>query len=89
MNKTVSEYPEGKILLVKIKSPEAFDCVFGADCFLENFPKIKSEGILVKKTQRYLFEPLHWYVFDDGKIYDTCFFTDEEMEKSLSIISEK
>lgn len=49
--------------------------VFGADCFVEYFPEIRSTGIEIKQFGN------RWYVMNtDGKrVHDTCFFTEEEM----------
>lgn len=52
-----------------------FGCVFGADCFIENFPRIEIDGIYVK------FMNGRYYVVENGKpVHDTSFFTEEEME---------
>lgn len=49
--------------------------VFGAHCFLEYFPEIKSTGIIVEKFGD------RWYVMNSkgNRVHNTCFFTEEEM----------
>lgn len=70
---------------MKVKiNPNAnfFGCVFGADCFVKNFPKIELDGIEVKLIGE------EYYVIENGKpVHDTAFFTKEEM-KHLTIIED-
>ena len=66
---------------VKIKDLSGFECnVFGADCFLEYWPEIKTTGIEVQlfpaweNTERY-------YVMREGrKVNDSAFFSLKEMQ---------
>ncbi len=62
--------------------------VFGADCFLKNFPEITTTGVELKK-----FGSDHYIVKENGLIEDiTTFFTEKEMvylEPVLNIVIEK
>ena len=86
--KKINEYEDGQILLVKIKSLDAFSSVFGADCFLRNFPRIQTIGILVRKMKFYSsLDRSFWYVLENGKPVDsTSFFSDEEMTRSMEVV---
>ena len=63
---------------VKTKDLDGFlNHVFGADCFVEDFPVLLTEkGVPVKKINEF------YYIIDDqgNIIHNTCFFSDEEME---------
>lgn len=50
--------------------------VFGADCFVENFPEITTTGVELKRIGS------NYYVLDqNGKVvHDSTFFSDKEMQ---------
>lgn len=62
-----------------IKDLEGFEMgVFGADCFLRNFPHIKTTGIHVRKCEDF------YYIIENGKVAgDTLFFSEEELKYFL------
>lgn len=66
---------------VKIKDLSGFQCnVFGADCFLEYWPEIKTTGIEVQLFPAWG-NTEHYYVMRDGKkVNDTAFFSLKEMQ---------
>lgn len=59
----------------KIKDLDGFgNSVFGADCFLANFPEIKTTGVELKQMGEF------YYIIDNGRmVNDSAFFTPEEM----------
>ncbi len=63
-------------MLVRVKDLKKFDgYVFGADCFLKNWPEIKTTGIEVKLIGEF------YYVMVDGKQAGlSAFFSEEEMQ---------
>ncbi len=72
----------GTIKRVCIKDLEKFENrVFGADCFLKNFPEIHTAGVEVQKMNRW------WYIIKDGKIvHDTTFFTWSEIQQTMKVM---
>ncbi len=62
---------------VIIKDIEGFGNVFGADCFIEQFPELlNGRGIFIEKRNDF-----YYVVNDKGEIFhDTCFFTEDELE---------
>lgn len=60
--------------------------IFGGADILKFFPKLRTSGVSVKKIED---EEDNFYLIDDnGKIYDTCFLTTEEIKKeSIKIIA--
>jgi len=68
-------------MLVKVKDLAGFEAsVFGADCFVENWPHILTTGIEVEK-RKYHDGKFRYYVMIDGrKASDSAFFTFKEMK---------
>lgn len=64
-----------------VKDRAAFEaCVFGADCFIENWPHILTTGVEVSR-RLYHDRKLRYYVLVDGrKASDSAFFTFDEMK---------
>jgi len=65
-------------LKIKVKDLAAFENkVFGADCFLRNFPEILTTGVEVKLSA----DGFYYIVDKTGKpVNDTTFFSREEMD---------
>lgn len=56
--------------------------VYGADCFLKNFPELHTAGVELKK-----FGTDFYIMLDDGRIADTsCFFNEKEMEYLTEVV---
>lgn len=72
--------------IIKVKTNETFNQVFGADCFIENWPKITTTGIIIGKGK-----DDNYYVLKvkNGAIEianNTAFFSQEELDNHLDII---
>lgn len=67
-------------MLVKVKDRPSFEaCVFGADCFIENWPHILTTGVEVEKIK--YDGKFRYYVMIDGrKASGSAFFTVQEMK---------
>lgn len=71
---------KGEIRTVKVVDVPLFSGrVFGADCFIANFPEITTTGIRVQKQWGYGHKS--WYVIDEhgNRYHDTSFFSEKEM----------
>ena len=75
-------YKTGTIRYIGIKDISLFtSSVFGADCFLRNFPELCTTGARVMKFQN------HWNIIDDSnKIIKTVFFTYEEIKICMKFL---
>ena len=62
---------------VRIKDEQRFrNTVFGAECFLEHWPEIATEGVKVDKLGKF-----YYIVDENGKPHNnSAFFSEEEME---------
>jgi hypothetical protein len=60
---------------IKIKDLPSFEgSVFGAECFLKNWPALKTEGVEVQRLGEF------FYIWENGKMaHDSAFFTEEDM----------
>jgi len=68
---------------MKVKAKSNFYNVFGADSFIQHWPEILTTGIEIKKDSSF------YYVVVDGKIaHDSAFFSEEEFEQCLEVLSE-
>ena len=77
----------GPYIRLKPKSPDAFDNVFGADCFIHQFPNIFTDGVdtvrIVGDTR--VGKRVFYYVVVDGKIWhDSSFFSGAEVQKYMN-----
>lgn len=72
---------------VKIKNIQGFKNVFGADCFLANWPELLTTGVKVV-----YFKLQGWYYIYDSETdwiaHDTAFFTKEDM-KYLTVVRKR
>jgi hypothetical protein len=74
---------------VVIRDIERFEsAVFGADCFIKNFPELQTTGVEIKR----LFKDELWYVInpETGWYYDvSTFFTKDELKFLKQVRTEK
>ena len=66
---------------IKVKNKNSFESsVFGGELLIQYFPKLLTDGVEVEKSG-----DLYYLLDDEGKTYDTCFLSKEEMSKVISI----
>lgn len=72
------------MMRVRIDHNKNFKAIFGADCFIENWPELLTDqGVLVKKFNGW------WYIWDaatDWMVHSTAFFTPEDIKTGLAIV---
>ncbi len=76
-------------MCVKVVDKEAFSNVFGADCFLKNFPEILTTGVPV--MPKGVKDEIWWYVTDKDRkrpINDTTFFSTVELGMGITLFRE-
>jgi hypothetical protein len=73
---------EGTIKRVCIRDLGSFEStVFGAECFLKNYPELHTVGVEVRKYDR------QWFIIKDEKVvHDTAFFTWDEIQRTMKVI---
>ena len=60
-----------------VGNEDTFHTVFGADCFLKQFPTLFTTGVQVCK----LSNGFNYTVRDNKVVHDSSFFSDEEIDK--------
>jgi len=74
---------------VRIKDGVPFESfVFGADCFLANWPELRTTGIEVERALGYRGNVLYYVMENGRKVNDTAFFTAQEMRECLEVLPE-